>query len=81
MRSHIPNKGESRINRGVRYSGDQAHGRLLQDLVFNSTFYLIGYRQLREEVRIFAMDRIKMVHQSACPMGMKHHTGLRDRIT
>ena len=31
---------------------------------FNSTFYLIGYCHLRKEIRIFALDRIKMLHQT-----------------
>jgi predicted DNA-binding transcriptional regulator YafY len=31
---------------------------------FNSTFYLIGHCHLRGEVRIFALDRIKMLHQT-----------------
>jgi predicted DNA-binding transcriptional regulator YafY len=29
---------------------------------FNGTFYLIGYCHVRGEVRIFALDRIKMLH-------------------
>ena len=31
---------------------------------FNGTFYLIGHCRLRDEVRIFALDRIKMLHQT-----------------
>jgi predicted DNA-binding transcriptional regulator YafY len=31
---------------------------------FNGTFYLIGYCHQRGEVRIFALDRIKMLHQT-----------------
>jgi predicted DNA-binding transcriptional regulator YafY len=31
---------------------------------FNSTFYLIGYCHKRREIRIFALDRIKMLHQT-----------------
>ncbi|MEA3359398.1 MAG: WYL domain-containing protein [Thermodesulfobacteriota bacterium] len=31
---------------------------------FNGTFYLIGYCHVRNEVRIFALDRIKMLHQT-----------------
>lgn len=31
---------------------------------FNGTFYLIGFCHFREEVRIFALDRIKMLHQT-----------------
>jgi len=31
---------------------------------FNSTFYLIGYCHLRGEIRIFALDRIKILHQT-----------------
>jgi len=31
---------------------------------FNGTFYLIGYCHLRKETRIFALDRIKMLHQT-----------------
>jgi predicted DNA-binding transcriptional regulator YafY len=31
---------------------------------FNGTFYLIGYCHLRKEVRVFALDRIKMLHQT-----------------
>jgi len=31
---------------------------------FNGTFYLIGLCHMRNEVRIFAMDRIKMLHQT-----------------
>ena len=31
---------------------------------FNGTFYLIGYCHMRNEVRVFALDRIKMLHQT-----------------
>ena len=31
---------------------------------FNGTFYLIGFCHTRNEVRIFALDRIKMLHQT-----------------
>ncbi|MDZ7697729.1 MAG: WYL domain-containing protein [Deltaproteobacteria bacterium] len=31
---------------------------------FNGTFYLIGLCHMREEVRIFALDRIKMLHET-----------------
>jgi predicted DNA-binding transcriptional regulator YafY len=31
---------------------------------FNGTFYLIGYCHMRGEIRIFALDRIKMLHQT-----------------
>lgn len=31
---------------------------------FNGTFYLIGLCHVRNEVRIFALDRIKMLHQT-----------------
>ena len=31
-------------------------------LFFSGTFYLMGYCHLRDEVRIFALDRIKMLH-------------------
>jgi hypothetical protein len=31
---------------------------------FNGTFYLIGYCHQRNEVRVFALDRIKMLHQT-----------------
>ena len=31
---------------------------------FNGTFYLIGHCHVRHEVRIFALDRIKMLHQT-----------------
>jgi predicted DNA-binding transcriptional regulator YafY len=31
---------------------------------FNGTFYLIGHCHVRNEVRIFALDRIKMLHQT-----------------
>jgi predicted DNA-binding transcriptional regulator YafY len=31
---------------------------------FNGTFYLIGYCHQRGEIRIFALDRIKMLHQT-----------------
>ena len=31
---------------------------------FNGTFYLIGFCHMRKEVRIFALDRIKMLHQT-----------------
>ena len=31
---------------------------------FNGTFYLIGYCHTRNEVRIFALDRIKMLRQT-----------------
>ena len=34
---------------------------------FNGTFYLIGYCHLRNEVRVFALDRIKMLHQTKEP--------------
>ena len=33
-------------------------------LFFNGTFYLIGLCHMRNEVRIFALDRIKMLHQT-----------------
>lgn len=32
---------------------------------FNGTFYLIGRCHMREEVRIFALDRIKMLHETS----------------
>ncbi len=31
---------------------------------FNGTFYLIGFCHVRNEVRTFALDRIKMLHQT-----------------
>jgi predicted DNA-binding transcriptional regulator YafY len=31
---------------------------------FKGTFYLIGHCHLRDEIRIFALDRIKMLHQT-----------------
>jgi predicted DNA-binding transcriptional regulator YafY len=31
---------------------------------FNGTFYLIGHCHVRQEVRVFALDRIKMLHQT-----------------
>jgi predicted DNA-binding transcriptional regulator YafY len=31
---------------------------------FNGTFYLIGFCHFREEIRVFALDRIKMLHQT-----------------
>jgi len=31
---------------------------------FNGTFYLIGLCHMRNEIRIFALDRIKMLHQT-----------------
>jgi predicted DNA-binding transcriptional regulator YafY len=31
---------------------------------FNGTFYLIGFCHFRGEVRVFALDRIKMLHQT-----------------
>ena len=31
---------------------------------FNGTFYLIGFCHKRKEIRIFALDRIKMLHQT-----------------
>ena len=31
---------------------------------FNGTFYLIGYCHFRGEIRIFALDRIKILHQT-----------------
>jgi predicted DNA-binding transcriptional regulator YafY len=31
---------------------------------FNGTFYLIGHCHMRNEVRVFALDRIKMLHQT-----------------
>ncbi|MBN1102624.1 MAG: WYL domain-containing protein, partial [Deltaproteobacteria bacterium] len=31
---------------------------------FNGTFYLIGHCHMRNEVRIFALDRIKILHQT-----------------
>jgi predicted DNA-binding transcriptional regulator YafY len=33
-------------------------------LFFNGTFYLIGHCHMRDEVRIFALDRIRMLHQT-----------------
>jgi predicted DNA-binding transcriptional regulator YafY len=32
---------------------------------FNGTFYLIGLCHMRNEIRIFALDRIKMLHQTS----------------
>jgi predicted DNA-binding transcriptional regulator YafY len=32
---------------------------------FNGTFYLIGLCHVRNEIRIFALDRIKMLHQTS----------------
>jgi predicted DNA-binding transcriptional regulator YafY len=34
---------------------------------FNGPFYLIGFCHFREEVRVFALDRIKMLHQTKKP--------------
>jgi len=31
---------------------------------FNGTFYLIGHCHVKQEVRVFALDRIKMLHQT-----------------
>lgn len=31
---------------------------------FNGTLYIIGFCQLKQEVRIFALDRVKMLHQT-----------------
>lgn len=31
---------------------------------FNGTFYLIGHCHMRNEVRVFALDRVKMLHQT-----------------
>ena len=31
---------------------------------FNGTFYLIAYCHYRDEVRVFAIDRIKMLHKT-----------------
>lgn len=31
---------------------------------FNGTFYMVGYCHLRKEIRIFALDRIKMLHRT-----------------
>ena len=31
---------------------------------FNGSFYLIGYSHKRAELRIFALDRIEMLHQT-----------------
>jgi predicted DNA-binding transcriptional regulator YafY len=31
---------------------------------FNGTFYLIGFCHMRDEVRVFALDRIKLLHQT-----------------
>ena len=31
---------------------------------FNGTFYLIGFCHMRNEIRIFALDRIKLLHQT-----------------
>jgi predicted DNA-binding transcriptional regulator YafY len=38
---------------------------------FDGTFYLIGFCHFREEVRIFALDRIKMLHQTKDPFEMQ----------
>lgn len=37
---------------------------------FNGTFYLIGYCHVRKEVRIFVLDRIKMLHQTKETFGI-----------
>ena len=36
-------------------------------LFYNGTFYLIGYCHLRKEIRIFALDRIKMLRVTSEP--------------
>jgi predicted DNA-binding transcriptional regulator YafY len=45
---------------------------------FNGTFYLIGYCHLRGEVRIFALDRIKMLHQTRETFTVPEHFDLED---
>ncbi|MGD9031513.1 MAG: transcriptional regulator [Desulfobacteraceae bacterium] len=47
---------------------------------FSGTFYLIGFCHKRKEVRIFAMDRIKMLHQTKEPFEVKEDFDFEDFI-
>jgi predicted DNA-binding transcriptional regulator YafY len=45
---------------------------------FNGTFYLIGYCHLRREIRIFAVDRIKMLQQTKEPFEIPEEFDFED---
>jgi len=47
---------------------------------FNGTFYLIGLCHMRNEVRIFALDRIKMLHQTKETFEVPEDFSLEDFI-
>jgi predicted DNA-binding transcriptional regulator YafY len=47
---------------------------------FNGTFYLIGHCHVRDEVRIFALDRIKMLHQTKETFEVPEDFSLEDFI-
>jgi predicted DNA-binding transcriptional regulator YafY len=47
---------------------------------FNGTFYLIGFCHVRNEVRIFAMDRIKMLHLTKDTFEIPEDFSLEDFI-
>jgi predicted DNA-binding transcriptional regulator YafY len=47
---------------------------------FNGTFYLIGFCHKRKEIRIFALDRIKMLHQTKEPFEVKEDFDFEDFV-
>ncbi|MFC1863906.1 helix-turn-helix transcriptional regulator, partial [Thermodesulfobacteriota bacterium] len=47
---------------------------------FNGTFYLIGLCHVRNEIRIFALDRIKMLHQTEEPFEIPEDFSLDEFI-
>ena len=47
---------------------------------FNGTFYLIGFCHKRKEVRIFALDRIKMLHQTKEPFEVPEDFDFEDFV-
>jgi len=60
--------------------GDQTESGPLQAQVFNSTFYLIGHCHMRNDVRIFTLDRIKMLHQTKKTFDMPEDFSFEDFV-
>ncbi len=47
---------------------------------FSGTFYVIGFCHKRKEVRIFALDRIKMLHQTKDEFEVKEDFDFEDFV-
>jgi predicted DNA-binding transcriptional regulator YafY len=47
---------------------------------FNGTFYLIGHCHMRNDVRIFSLDRIKMLHQTKKTFDMPENFSFEDFV-